>query len=63
MEKISWNDRVEDAEVLHTVKEERNILYTIRRKRITGLVTSGVGTAFETTPVKGRSDKETRKKM
>ena len=46
VEKISWNDRLEDAEVLHTVKEKRNVLHTINRKRITGLVTSCVGTAF-----------------
>jgi hypothetical protein len=29
MEKISWADRVKNDEVLHTVKEERNILDTI----------------------------------
>jgi hypothetical protein len=32
MEKISWTDRVRN-EVLHTVKEERNILYTIKRRK------------------------------
>jgi hypothetical protein len=31
MEKISWTDRVNNEAVLHTVKEERNILHTIRR--------------------------------
>jgi hypothetical protein len=30
MEKISWTDCVRNEEVLHTVKEERNILHTIR---------------------------------
>jgi hypothetical protein len=30
MEKISWTDRVRD-EVLYRVKEERNILHTIKR--------------------------------
>jgi len=29
---ISWNDRVEN-EILHTLKEERNILYVIKRRK------------------------------
>jgi hypothetical protein len=33
MEKIIWTDRVRNGEVLHRVKEERNILRTIRRKK------------------------------
>jgi hypothetical protein len=32
IEKISWTDRVRNEEVLHRVKEERNILQTIKRK-------------------------------
>jgi hypothetical protein len=32
MEKISWTDRVNNEAVLNTVKEERNILHTIRRR-------------------------------
>jgi hypothetical protein len=32
MEKISWTVRVRN-EVLHRVKEERNILHTIRRRK------------------------------
>jgi hypothetical protein len=32
MEKISWTDRVRNEEVLHRVKEERNILHTIKRR-------------------------------
>jgi hypothetical protein len=32
-EKISWADRVRNEEVLHIVKEERNILHTIKRKK------------------------------
>ena len=31
MEKISWTDRVRNEEVLHRVKEERNILDTMKR--------------------------------
>jgi hypothetical protein len=30
MENISWNDNVQNPEVLHRVKEERNILHTIK---------------------------------
>ena len=33
MEKISWTDHVRNEEVLHTVKKERNILYTIKRRK------------------------------
>jgi hypothetical protein len=33
MEKISWTDRVRNEDVLHRVKEERNILHTIKRRK------------------------------
>jgi hypothetical protein len=33
MEKISWTDPVNNEAVLHRVKEERNILHTIRRRK------------------------------
>jgi hypothetical protein len=33
MEKISWTDRVRNEEVLRSVKEERNILPTITRRK------------------------------
>jgi hypothetical protein len=33
MEKISWTDRVNNGAVLHRVKEKRNILHTIRRRK------------------------------
>jgi hypothetical protein len=33
MEKISWADRVRNEEVLHRVKKERNIVYTIKRRK------------------------------
>ena len=39
MEEISWTDRVRN-EVLHRVKEERNILRTAQRRKATELVTS-----------------------
>jgi hypothetical protein len=34
MEKISWTDHVRNEEVLHRVKEERNIGHTIKRRKI-----------------------------
>jgi hypothetical protein len=33
MEKISWTDRVRNGKVLYRVKEERNILHTIQRRK------------------------------
>jgi hypothetical protein len=30
---ISWTDRVRNEKVLHRVKEERNILHTIKRRK------------------------------
>jgi hypothetical protein len=33
LEKISWTDRVRNEEVLHRVKEERNVLHTIKRRK------------------------------
>jgi hypothetical protein len=33
MEKISWTDRVRNEEVLHGVKEERNIIHTVKRRK------------------------------
>jgi hypothetical protein len=32
VEKISWTDRVRNEEVLHRVKEERNIVLTVKRR-------------------------------
>jgi hypothetical protein len=33
LEKVSWTDRVNNEAVLHRVKEERNILHTVRRRK------------------------------
>ena len=33
MEKISWTDRVRNKEVLHRVKEQRNILHTVKSRK------------------------------
>ena len=46
MEKISWSDHVRNDEVLQRVKEERNIIQTIKEGSVTELVISFVGTAF-----------------
>jgi hypothetical protein len=48
MEKVSWTDHVRKEKVLLRVNEQRNILHEIRKKkrRLTGLVTSYVETAF-----------------
>jgi hypothetical protein len=35
MENISWTDRVRNEEVLHTFKEERNSLHTIKKSKAT----------------------------
>jgi hypothetical protein len=31
MEKISWTDRVRNEEVLNILKEDRNVLHTVKR--------------------------------
>jgi hypothetical protein len=46
MDEISWTDRVRNEEVLHRVKEERNILRTVKRRKANWIVTSCVETAF-----------------
>jgi hypothetical protein len=46
MEKVNSADLVTNEEVLHRINEERNILQTIKRKRLTALVTSRIGTSF-----------------
>ena len=34
MEKTSWTDHVRNEEILHKVKEERNTLHTINRRKV-----------------------------
>jgi hypothetical protein len=46
IEKTSGTDLVKNEEVLHVVQEEGNILLTVIERRLTGLVTCSVGTAF-----------------
>jgi hypothetical protein len=38
MENISWTDLVKNEEVLHGVKEENGIPYTVKTEMLTGLV-------------------------
>jgi hypothetical protein len=33
LEKISWTDRVRSEEILHRVKEESNVLRTVKRRK------------------------------
>ena len=33
MEKISWTDHVRNKDILHRVKEQRNILHEIRKRK------------------------------
>jgi hypothetical protein len=51
MEKISWTDRVRN-EVSQRVKEERNIVGTIKEGTLTESVPCYVGTAFLNTLLK-----------
>jgi len=46
MERTSWTDRVKKEEILHIAKEERNILRSMKQVKLSGLLTSCVGTAF-----------------
>jgi hypothetical protein len=41
-----WTDGVINEEMLHRDGEETNILHCVQEGRLTGLVTSRVGTAF-----------------
>ena len=31
--KVSWTDRVRNEEVLHRVKKERNVIYSVKRRK------------------------------
>jgi hypothetical protein len=43
---ISWTDRVRNEEVLQGVKEERNVIQTMKRRKVNCMVTFCVGTDF-----------------
>jgi hypothetical protein len=58
-EEVSWTHHGRNEELLHRVKEERNVLYTIKRRkegRINGMVTSSVGTAFIEGKLEGKNE-------
>ena len=46
MEKISWTDHVRNEEVLLRVKEQRNILHEMNKRKANWMVTFCVETAF-----------------
>jgi hypothetical protein len=54
MEKISWTDNVRNEDVLIRVKEQRNILHEISKRKLTGLVIFCLETAFYNGLLKGR---------
>jgi hypothetical protein len=54
MEKISCTNYVRNEEVLHRDKEERNILQTMKERRLAGLVISCVRTGFDNMLLKER---------
>jgi hypothetical protein len=59
--KIVWTDRVRNEGALQGINEERNILHAIKERRLTGLETSCVGTAFWYMLLVGRISKGGRK--
>jgi hypothetical protein len=42
---ISWTDHVRNEEVLHRVKEERNIIHVVKRRKV-NLITCCVRSAL-----------------
>ena len=62
---ISWTDRVGNEGALHRVKEERNIIHTIRRRkanRIGHILRMNCLLKLVTEGKRGRSNGETSKK-
>jgi hypothetical protein len=57
MEYISWTESVKHEEVLHRVKEERNIIGKFKEERLTGLVIPCVATVFQNTLLEERQDR------
>jgi hypothetical protein len=61
MEKISWTEHVRNEKVLLRFKEQMNILHEIIKRRLIGLVTFCVETAFYNGDVIGRRGRKRRK--
>jgi len=53
---INWYDRVRNEVVLYGDKEERNIMHTMKRRMLNGLVTSAVEISMENTSLKKKSN-------
>jgi hypothetical protein len=49
MEKIRWTNRVKNEEVVQRVRGQEHAANNKKEGRLSGLVTSGVGTAFYNT--------------
>jgi hypothetical protein len=62
MEKISWNDLVKNEKVLHKFKEERNILGTIKRRKINWIGYILRKNCLLKQGIEGKIDGKTRKK-
>jgi hypothetical protein len=67
MEKIGWTDHARNEEALRRVKEERNILHVVKRRKANLIVHIFRGNCllnhvFEGERRKDRSDGKTRKK-
>jgi hypothetical protein len=49
MEKVSWADLVRNKEILNTIKEERTMLRTVKRRKGKWMATSCVEIALKNT--------------
>jgi hypothetical protein len=69
MKDISWTNCVRNEEVLHRVKEERNIIHTVKRRKAIWIGHILCRNCFLKHIIKGKiegritSNKKTRKKM
>jgi hypothetical protein len=54
VEKNSWTDRVKNQEILHIVKEERNILHTVKTRKVKWIGRFLVCNCFLKHTVKGK---------
>jgi hypothetical protein len=54
IENVNLTDCVRNEEVISRIKERKNVLHTIKRRKANGLVTHFVGTALLSTLLKER---------
>jgi len=57
LEKTNWTDHVRNEELLHRVKEERNILHTIKRRKA-----NWIGHCLLKHVIEGKIEGSTRRK-